>query len=102
MKALSVRPPWAELLVSGKKPVEYRKWRSRYRGPLLIHESRSNGGRGAIIGRVEMVDCVRSQGIYGFVMKNARPITPIPYPGELMIFEVSLPSEALDEALQKG
>jgi hypothetical protein len=35
--ALSIRQPWASLIVAGLKPVENRSWRVRYRGPLLIH-----------------------------------------------------------------
>ena len=37
MKALSVRQPWAELIVAGLKDVENRTWRTDYRGPVLIH-----------------------------------------------------------------
>lgn len=37
MKALSIRQPWAWLIVHGYKPVENRTWRTSYRGPLLIH-----------------------------------------------------------------
>ena len=37
MKALSVRQPWAHLIVTGIKRVENRFWETPYRGPLLIH-----------------------------------------------------------------
>jgi len=39
MKCLSVRQPWASLLVSGIKDVENRTWETKYRGKLLIHAS---------------------------------------------------------------
>lgn len=39
MKALSVRQPWAWLIVHGGKDIENRTWRTDYRGPLLIHAS---------------------------------------------------------------
>ena len=51
--------------------------------------------RGAIVGRVDLVDCVASSrsrwffGPYGFVLKN--PVEfgkPIPYKGRLGLFEV--------------
>lgn len=84
MKVLSVRQPWATLIVLGIKDVENRARRSHYRGPLLIHASgkadkwgmevilnalREDGDEqgiaflsqaptGVIVGRVEMVDCV--------------------------------------------
>ncbi len=89
MKALSIRQPWAWLVVNGHKPVENRTWQTRYRGPLLIHaalqmsradheaclifmagEPRMNSiihlmprfedfERGGIVGQAQLVDCVR-------------------------------------------
>lgn len=38
---ISVRQPWAWLLVNGVKKVENRTWETSYRGPLLIHASRT-------------------------------------------------------------
>lgn len=46
MKALSIRQPWAWLIVHGYKPVENRTWRTSYRGPLLIHAGRAFDGAG--------------------------------------------------------
>lgn len=40
MKAISIRAPWAYLILLGFKPVENRSWPSKYRGPLLIHVSK--------------------------------------------------------------
>ncbi len=37
MKALSIRQPWAWLIVNGFKDVENRTWHTEYAGPLLIH-----------------------------------------------------------------
>jgi len=37
MKALSIRQPWAELILRGEKTLELRTWQVHYRGPLLIH-----------------------------------------------------------------
>lgn len=39
MKALSIRQPWAWLIVNGYKDIENRSWRTNYRGPVLIHAS---------------------------------------------------------------
>ena len=41
MKALSIRQPWAELIVQGKKTLELRSWTVSYRGPLAIHASQT-------------------------------------------------------------
>lgn len=37
MKALSIRQPWAWLIVNGHKDIENRNWKTNYRGPVLIH-----------------------------------------------------------------
>jgi len=37
IKALTIRQPWAELILRGRKPFELRTWRTKYRGPLVIH-----------------------------------------------------------------
>ena len=41
MKALSIRQPWAELIISGRKTVELRSWPVNYRGPLAIHAAQT-------------------------------------------------------------
>jgi hypothetical protein len=66
MKCLSLKQPYAELLVSGKKTIELRTWNTNFRGQLLVHASKNidmnackrnkvdptSVTRGAIIGRV--------------------------------------------------
>lgn len=37
MKTLSIRQPWAWLIVNGHKDIENRTWESFTRGPILIH-----------------------------------------------------------------
>ncbi len=70
MKAISLRQPWASLVVQGKKTLELRNWTVGYRGPLAIHASQTvneaacralgiHPGQvtaGAVIGVVELVD----------------------------------------------
>lgn len=41
MKALSVRQPWAALIVTGAKDVENRSWTTKHRGPLAIVASKA-------------------------------------------------------------
>jgi hypothetical protein len=41
MKCLSLRQPFAELLVSGKKTIELRKWNTNLGGKFLIHTSKN-------------------------------------------------------------
>lgn len=35
--AISIRQPWAALIVAGRKTIEVRSWSVDYRGPLFIH-----------------------------------------------------------------
>ena len=70
MKALSIRQPWAELILQGRKTIELRTWRTHYRGRLAIHASQTvreeacvahglnpaRMVRGALVGTVELVD----------------------------------------------
>jgi hypothetical protein len=76
VRCLSVRQPYAALLVAGLKTIETRSWHTQYRGPILIHASARSAhlpedfkailkdvstklldARGAIIGRVTLTDC---------------------------------------------
>jgi len=118
MKALSVRQPWAYLIVTGEKPVENRSWSSSYFGPLLIHAALTpdpEGARwvrehfpkiklpplgeltyGAIMGSVRMLGGSWTDesspwftGPYGFIFDRAQIFpAPIPYKGQLGFFEV--------------
>ncbi len=69
MKALSVSQPFADLIISGKKTVELRKWNTNFRGEFLIHaplKIRTKDCKrlkidkklvtGAIVGKVELYD----------------------------------------------
>lgn len=38
---LSLRQPWAWMVVHGGKRIENRKWSTDYRGPILIHAAQS-------------------------------------------------------------
>jgi predicted transcriptional regulator len=49
MKCLSLRQPYAELLVTGRKTIELRNWNTKFRGEFLIHASK----------KVDMVACER-------------------------------------------
>jgi len=85
MKVLTIKMPWAWLILKHGKDVENRTWRTDYRGRLLIHASKkpdpfltdivarccsdrltSDGLRELfswcenIVGSVELVDCVQN------------------------------------------
>lgn len=72
MKVLSIREPWASIIINGYKEYEFRNWKTNYRGKILIHASKNiekeNVNRfkelnldykqGYIIGESELVDCI--------------------------------------------
>ena len=73
MKCISLKQPYAELLASGKKTIEIRKWNTNFRGPFLIHASKNVNMdacsalgfdenkviKGAIIGKAFLYDVIR-------------------------------------------
>lgn len=94
MIALSIRQPWAWLIVHAGKDIENRTWPTRFRGRFLVHASKGmthaeyeaacdhlwlHGGpaieppdfhaleRGGIVGSVELVDCVRGSASPWFI-----------------------------------
>jgi hypothetical protein len=68
MKTLSLKQPFAELVVSGRKTIELRKWNTKFRGEFLVHASKNpdknsmekfgftNLPCGFIVGKVKLVD----------------------------------------------
>ena len=109
MRAITIRQPWAELIVRGEKDVENRSWRTHHRGPLLIHAGArghwksfaehgvpDDAERSAIIGVVEVVDCTQErtsawheEGSWGWYLAGARRFRePIPMKGRRGLFEV--------------
>jgi ASCH domain-containing protein len=75
MKAISVRHPWIDLILDGRKTVELRGRATRHRGELHLHASRTFGPAereaatrlgvpapepgqlGVVLGKVRLVDC---------------------------------------------
>ena len=87
MKALSIRQPWAWLICKGYKDIENRDWGTGFRGRIYVHAGKipdddawdfvedrldykvwdaiwdktwldRNLTKGAVIGEVDIVDCV--------------------------------------------
>jgi ASCH domain len=69
MLALSVRQPWAWLIVHRYKPVENRTWPTRYRGPVAIHASASKNAE-------EYAEAL--WGIRSLWMTQSIPVPPLP------------------------
>ena len=72
MKVLTIKEPWATLIIEGYKHYEFRSWKTNYRGKILIHAGMSLEydmlekfkdynlaySKGAIIGEAELVNCI--------------------------------------------
>ena len=117
LRALSVRQPFASLIISGRKTIELRTWRTHYRGPVLIIASAKPwagdhdhlmGPMGVTIGLVEVVDCrefdpkmdwsstcipkthqLPAKPHYSWVLANPRPVRQVPCKGMLNLFQPS-------------
>ncbi len=120
MKTLSLKQPYAELILQGKKKIELRKWNTNFRGKFLIHSSKIPDSKsmkkfgfdnllcGAIVGKAELVDvkkysnskelnkdknkhlATKKWGKYGFILKNVRRIKPISAKGKLNFWEYKI------------
>jgi hypothetical protein len=114
---LSIRQPYAWLIVQGIKPVENRTWATKFRGRVLIHagvtypkrDHRDDfevwGSRGypadrdsmlgGIVGEAFITDCVKQHpsefffGPYGFVLERPKAFPRlVPFVGRLGFFGV--------------
>ena len=113
---LSIKQPFAWLIVSGAKDVENRDWPTRFRGEFYVHAGKYRPSEselreieaefhctidrsalefGGIIGATSLVDCVDSHeskwfvGDYGFVLRDSRSVPFTPLRGRLGFFRVS-------------
>ena len=72
MKAISIRQPWAELILQRRKTIELRTWETKIRGRIAIHAGKKveqaacdhHGldpailARGALVGYVDIVEVI--------------------------------------------
>jgi hypothetical protein len=116
MKALSIRQPWAWLIIHGGKDIENRNRSTNLRGRIYVHASlgmthdeytigdimAAEAGltlpafddlqRGGIIGTVEITDCVQAHespwffGPFGYTLANPVPLPFKPCKGKLGFF----------------
>ena len=72
MKVITIKQPWASLIALGYKTYEFRTWKTKYRGDVLIHAGKGidkdamerfkhlnlDYPRGEIIAKVRISDCI--------------------------------------------
>ena len=66
MKVLTIKQPWATLIMQKDKRFEFRSWRTKYRGDLLIH-----AGKGIDKGAMKRLSNSQPEGI-----TNLQSFTP--------------------------
>lgn len=74
MKVLTIKQPWATLIIQGDKRFGFRSWKTKYRGDLLIYAGKGIDKEAMkrlakylpeelpyekIIGKVKLVDCIK-------------------------------------------
>ena len=73
MKVLTIKQPFASLIAEGIKEYEFRTWKTKYRGELLIHAGKSIDKKamkkyekynleypiGSIIAKVAITNCIK-------------------------------------------
>jgi hypothetical protein len=115
-RVLSIRQPWAALILAGKKNVENRSWETLWTGPFLIHAGKKVDDEfttweiaqehgfetldlptGAYLGTARLVGVHREQngccspwgdrGQYHWVVEDAQALPrPLPGPGRLGLY----------------
>ena len=73
MKVLTIKQPFASLITEGYKEYEFRTWKTKYRGDILIHAGKTVDKKamekfkdynltyptGCIIAKVNITDCIK-------------------------------------------
>lgn len=110
LKALSLKQPWANMIASGEKTIETRRWPTDYRGPLLIVSSKAPNipPTGCAVALAKLCDCRRMTkadetaarcqlypGAYAWVLQDVRPLKPFPVRGQLGIYDVAVEEATL-------
>ena len=92
MKVITIKQPWATLIVKGYKKYEFRTWKTKYRGDILIHAGKGIDKKamkrfecynleypiGCIIGKAKLTDCIYVDEVF---RKKVVPLNPKVYKG---------------------
>jgi len=110
LKALSLKQPWANLIVAGDKTIETRVWGTAYRGRILLLSSKTPkiAPAGFALATADLVDCrpmtkrdehAANCSVYpravAWILQNVQPIKPFPMKGQLGLFDVEISEERL-------
>ena len=93
MKALSVRGDYIMDMIAGKKKIEYRTWKTNYRGPILMCSTAKKvagaaPGYAICVVNLKSIQYFPLEGFYHWNIELANVIKPIHVKGQLKLFNV--------------
>lgn len=93
MKALSVRGDYIMDIIAGKKKIEYRTWKTNYRGPLLMCSTTKKvagaaPGYAICVVNLKSIQYFPFEDLYHWNIELADVIKPIHVKGQLKLFNV--------------
>ncbi|QDD70030.1 hypothetical protein DM298_03420 [Lactobacillus amylovorus] len=93
MKALSVRGDYIMDMIAGKKKIEYRTWKTNYRGPLLMCSTTKKvagaaPGYAICVVNLKSIQYFPFEDLYHWNIELADVIKPIHVKGQLKLFNV--------------
>ena len=88
MKVITIKQPFASLIAEGLKEYEFRTWKTKYRGEILIHAGKSIDKKaikkfekynldyptGCIIAKVNLTDCIKIDDEARKMLKEKNPL----------------------------
>lgn len=88
MKVITIKQPFATLIAEGLKEYEFRTWKTKYRGELLIHAGKGidkkamkkfeqynfNYPSGCIIAKVNLCDCIKNDDTARKILNKKNPL----------------------------
>ena len=80
IKALSIRQPYLGRILRGEKTEEYRSWRTTYRGPLILHASKTVDHYSLECGGFVARIATDAAGVVDFFYHEKRCQAHIPHP----------------------
>lgn len=112
IKAISVRQPWAQMIVQGFKTIETRTWYTEHRGDLLICSTQQPEWPGCKSGFalcvVNLKNCRpmiesdaagariefdKEENLFAWILTDLREIRPFPVRGQRRLFDVEIENE---------
>ena len=105
-RAISLKQPWANLVAAGKKTIETRKWKTDYRGKIVICSSKkpaiAPAGYALCTAELYHIEPMKKEhekkacikvykGAYSWFLRNIKPFNkPVPVKGHLGIFTLKI------------